>query len=292
MERAVTKLLSNSGRIVLKKPSESFPGYRAALQSSKTPGVTLAKPTPTSRARIETLNPAGQVEREAHSRTSGSDQDVVMTGNGTRPVSDRPSMRKSRGGSQNSGNPLAHEPNALSLLGSDLHHGSSLQRSSLSSRPGLKRPFEPEVGGLEGPSLRRPPPVPTHLRESPPQRPSFVETIDPSDRNAAASHVVGGEMDLTNRPEHHANTQEASPTGGESPSSTDSESSGFPTVASLIRANLVTSTAPAIPRRDTPVPRVIMGPWDLHGPVVKPATAASFMRTIRGENKPDKEQNP
>ena len=229
------------------------------------------------------LNPAGHGEREANSRTSGSDQDIVMTGDGATPVSDRPPMQKSRGGSQNGGNPLPYEPNALSRPGSDLHHGTPLQISSLSGRQGLKRPFEPEVGGLEGPSLRRPPPVTTHLRESPPQRPSFVETIGPSNHNAAPSHVAGGGTDLTSRPEHHANRQEESLTGGESPSSTDSGSSDFPTVASLVRANLVASTAPAIPRRHTPVPRIITAPWDLYGPVVRPSTAASFMRTIRGE---------
>lgn len=244
------------------------------------------------------LNPAGQGEHEAHSRTSGSEQDIFMTGDGTRPVSDQPAMQKSREGSQNTGNPLPHEPNTLSRLGTDLNDGTPLQTNPTFSRPGLKRPFEPEVGDVEGPSLRRPPPVPTHLQESPPQRPSFVETIGPSERNAAPGHVAGGGTDITSRPEHHANRQEESPTGGESPSSTDSESSGLPEVASLVRPTWCDSNAPAFPRRHTPVPRTIVGPWDLHGDrVSRPATAASFLETIRRGKKPDtsdqpKEQNP
>lgn len=213
------------------------------------------------------LNPAGQGESEAHSRRSGSDQDTVMTGDGTTPVSDRPSMRRIRGGSQNSGNPLPHDQNALSHLGSDLHHGSPLGRSSVSSRPGgMKRPFEPAVGGLEGPSLRRPPPpVLTHPRESPPHQVSFAETIGPSDRNAAPSHGAGGGTDLTNRPEHHANMQKASPTGVERPSSTNSHSPDSPTVASLARPTLNASTAPAIQKRPEPVPTIEKVSWEQLG---------------------------
>lgn len=138
------------------------------------------------------LNLADQGEREAHSRRSGSDQDIVMTSEGTTPVSDRPLMRKPRGVSQNSGNPLPHDPNSLSRLGFDLHYGALLGRSSLSSRPGLKRKLEPAVGGLEGPSLRRPPPpVLTNSREPPPHQPSSAEKIAPSDRNAAPSLRIG-----------------------------------------------------------------------------------------------------
>ena len=95
------------------------------------------------------LNPADQGEHEAHSRRSGSDQDIVMTSDETTPVSDRPSIRKTRGAGQNSGNQLHHDPNALSRLEPDLHYGSSSGRSSLSSGPGLKRKFEPAVGGKE-----------------------------------------------------------------------------------------------------------------------------------------------
>ena len=244
------------------------------------------------------LNPAGQGEHEAHSRRSGSDQDIVMTGDGATTVSDRPTMPKSRGGSQNIGNPLPHEPSAVSRLGSDLHYESSLQRSSLSSRTGLKRPFEPAVGGLESPSLRRPPPpVPTHLQESPPHQPSFAETIGPSDRDAAPSHVAGGETDLTNKPEHLANMQEASPTGGESPRSTDSESDSFPPVSKLVRRARIASAARAIPRRHTPVPGIHRGPWNLQGPDSTKRAVRPFFENMLGKNEPDtsdqpEEQNP
>lgn len=84
------------------------------------------------------LNPAGQGERQAHFRRSGSDQDTVMAGDGTTPVSDHPPMRETRGPSQNSGNPLPNDPNALSRLGPNLHYESS-SRSSFQQAERLEK---------------------------------------------------------------------------------------------------------------------------------------------------------
>ena len=103
-------------------------------------------------------------------------------------------------------------------------------------------------------------------------------------------------MDLINRPEHHANMQEASPTWGERLSSTSTESDSLPPVAELVRQARTPSAAPASPRRHIPVPRIIIGPWDLFGPVDRPVnrpgTITSFFRELLGEDKSDTSDQP
>ena len=238
------------------------------------------------------LNPTGQGERHARSQRSDSDQDILVTGDGNNPVSGRPSMRNTRGGSQNSGNTLPHDLNALSRLGSHLRYGSS-SGSSLSSRLGsLKRSFEPAVGDPEGPSLRRPPPpLLTHPRESLPDQLSFAETIGPGNRNAGLSHVAGWGTDLTNRPEHHANMQAELPAVDKAFRLATGNSPQMPQDPSRIPGIPTASTAPPVQKRSTPVPGVRMASWDFQGPVVRPGTVTSFFKEWLGEDGSDSEGN-
>ena len=238
------------------------------------------------------LNPAGQGEREAHSRRPGPEQDIIMTGDATTPGSDRPSMRRSCGGNQSSENPLPHHDNALPGLGSNLHHGSSSGGSTLSSRPGLKRKFEPAVRDPEDPSLRRPPPPPlTHLRESLPLQHSFAETIGPSDRNTGPSHVAGGGTDLTNVPEHHASMQEQLPAVDKASRLVTGNILQIPGNPSQISGTPMASTSPPFQKRPTPVPAIEKSTWQQLG--VAPRQGRKyFFRNWPSKDKSDTEQKP
>ena len=241
------------------------------------------------------LNPAGQGEREAHPSTFGFDRDIVMTDDEITPVSDQSSMRRSNRGSQDSGHPFPYDPKPLSHLESDLQHGSSLRRSSLSGMPGLKSPFEPSIRGLEDTSLQRPPPPPpssecsqplpppvaTHSRP-PPHQPSLAETISPVDCHAAPSHVAGGRTDVTNRPEHHANMHEELPAFGEISGLMIGDSLEIPEGPSQIPEILTASAAPPIPKRPTPTPAIRIGGWDLHGAVMRKRTHPSHDSFFEG----------
>ena len=71
-----------------------------------------------------------------------------------------------------------------------------------------------------------------------------------------------------------------------------SESSALPTVAELVRPTRIAFAVPASPRRHTPVPGIIIGPWDLYGPVDRPPTIASFFEDMLGDNEPDTSDQP
>ena len=238
------------------------------------------------------LNPTGQGEHHARSRRSGSDEDLLVTGDGNNPVFGRPSMHNPHEGSHSSGNSLPHAPNALSCLESHLNYGSS-SGSSLSSRPvSFKRSFEPAVGDPEGPSLRRPPPPLTHPRDSFPEQLPFAETIGPGNRSAGPSHVAGWGTDLTNRPEDHANMQEESPALGKASRLATGHSLQMPQNPSQIPGIPTDSTAPPVQKRSTPVPDVRMAPWGfLQGPVVTPRIVTSYFKEYYGEDLADSEGN-
>ena len=222
---------------------------------------TMGQALATVRKENQDLNPVGQGEPEAHS-TSGIEQDIVMTGAGVTPVSDPSSMRRSRGGSQDSENPLPHDPNALSRLRSDLQHGSTSGRSLPSSRPGLKRKFEPAVRDAEGPSFRRPPPpVPTHPRVSPPDQPSFARRSGPSDRNVALSHVAGGVTEIANRPRNHANMEGHSFPVGEMSRLVEGYSPQINELRLQIPRILIPSIAPSFRERPDSVPLIYQTSW-------------------------------
>ena len=238
------------------------------------------------------LNPAGQGEREAHSRTLGPEQDIIMTGDATTPGSDQPPIRRSRGGSQSSENPLPHHDNSLPRLGSNLHHGSSSGGSSLSSRPGLKRKFEPAVGDPEGPSLWRPPPPPlTHPREPLPQQLSCAEAIGPGDRNAGPSHVARWGTDFTNGPEYHANMQEQLPAVDKASRLVTGDPLQIPGNPSNISGTPMASTAPPLEKPATPAQSIEKSTWQKQG--VAPRTGMkSFFATWPSKKKSDTEQKP
>ena len=250
------------------------------------------------------LDPAGQGEREAHPSRFGFDQDIVMTDDDITPVSDQPSMRRSSRGSQDIARQLAYDPKPISHLGSDFEHGSSLRRSSPSGVPGLKSPFEPSIRGLEGPPLERPAPpppsskcsqplppaVPTYSRQPLAQQPSLAETIIPTDRHAASSHVAGGRTDVTNQPEYHAAMQEELPAVGETSRLMEGDSLEIPEGPSQIPGIPTASTAPETPMPFTPTPRIYRAPLDWQGWTRKRPTLEEFLADM-SDDEPE-EQKP
>ena len=180
----------------------------------------------------------------------GDTEDVHMTDDESTPVIDPSSIRRSERDSETSEPLLPHAPNTFSHIGSDLQQGSSLRRSSFSGSRGPSNGFETGLQDLEGFSSQRLSPplqIPTHPRP-PPHQPSLAETISPRDHHAAPSHVISGITDVNDQPEYHADMHE-----------------GLPAVREI--SSLNASTAPAIPRRHTPIPQIVMSTWEALGVV-------------------------
>ena len=211
-------------------------------------------------------------------------QDIDMADDESTPVIDPSPRRRSNRGSENSEPLLPYAPNTFSRLGSDGQRGSSLRGSSLSGIPGPRRGYEPGLQALEGPSSQRP--NPTHPRQPPPHQPSLAETMSPRDRHAAPSHIAGERTNVTSRPEHHADMH-GLPAVGETSRLMERDSLEIPEGPSQLPGILNDSTAPAIPTRHTPTPLIRRGPWDLYGPVTRPATIDSFFDDWPDDMEPD-----